>query len=955
MQKLLVILLCAFGCSYIISAQELQQRFVFTTADGLPSNHVYSVAEDTSGFLWITTDNGVSRFDGKKFKNYGVEHGLSGTDVLQVLKAKNGQLWFNCYRQLPCIYNAISDSFEVVDIGQISPINFNTLTRLLMLGDDSVVLSARDIALCYKGKTLIGHRRLSKDQLLEYSGTLFPYSMCGLRSDKSVFILSNSRSIIVQPPEPIVELKQINNRFFAKGVGQRLYEIEISESGIGKFNFLCKMSGNISTIEVNGDSVFFTSSASSFYNYSFKKKQLQCSIQLPHTALGTAFDAAQNLWVGTANNGLLCYSKLLVRQVAMPLSLQENQCSRVKKLPSGKVIVGQGSTTCAIYKNTTFTDIQSIIKVENILQDEVKFLAEVEGAPIIVSSNKISYGDKIAPKQKNASAKIEAHGIKCAALIDNDKLAIGTIGGLGFFSLKSAQYSVYAEKHFRCVDMCINTAKDKLYLISGLGTFYFNLRDSSFTQIFIPISNSQEVATHLVISKLNELVISTSHGNIYVMSANKMLAKFTIQNGLPTSIRSLKIDEQGTIIIGSAQGLHRIAFGRHKYQDAKISHIGTQDGLTSNVINDIDIAGDSLLLATDRGVSIVPRNFEISQHQMKVVLISAKANINFLPIQTSYNLRSSENAIALELSGIDLCGHLQFIEYALNDSSRWQALSGNLLNLQLPSGAHKIFLRCRDDNGNTSSKVLELSINIAIPFYKTWWFLLLSGMLITIIIATIFSKRRVTALRQKLAEQAMIKEERKRISADLHDDIGATLSSFNVNSSMMSSLIEKNPELAKQVSARMYKQSKQLSDTLGDIVWSLNEDKEQLMNFGARIKNYAHDVLGNTNIKYKIHIADGVNELIKGVAMRKNILLICKEALNNAAKYSQASIVQLAAKVDNEQLIINMEDNGIGFTETVSAGNGLVNMRHRAAEIGALISINTSVGKGTKIQLTVAV
>jgi ligand-binding sensor domain-containing protein len=73
MQKILAILFFASSCNCFCNAQDLQKRFAFTTADGLPSNHVYSVAEDTSGFLWIATDNGVSRFDGKKFRNYGVE------------------------------------------------------------------------------------------------------------------------------------------------------------------------------------------------------------------------------------------------------------------------------------------------------------------------------------------------------------------------------------------------------------------------------------------------------------------------------------------------------------------------------------------------------------------------------------------------------------------------------------------------------------------------------------------------------------------------------------------------------------------------------------------------------------------------------------------------------------------------------------------------------------------
>ena len=73
-----------------VFAQSYNKISTFSTNEGLPSNHIYDIAEDDNGFLWIATNNGLARFDGKYFYNYTVKNGLPSNDVLQVIKEKNG-------------------------------------------------------------------------------------------------------------------------------------------------------------------------------------------------------------------------------------------------------------------------------------------------------------------------------------------------------------------------------------------------------------------------------------------------------------------------------------------------------------------------------------------------------------------------------------------------------------------------------------------------------------------------------------------------------------------------------------------------------------------------------------------------------------------------------------------------------------------------------------------------
>jgi ligand-binding sensor domain-containing protein len=82
-----------------------------STNEGLPSNHIYDIVEDNKGFLWLATDNGISRFDGRYFQNFSVRDGLPSNDILQVLKSPDGTIWVNAYKQTPAYFDEINNKF----------------------------------------------------------------------------------------------------------------------------------------------------------------------------------------------------------------------------------------------------------------------------------------------------------------------------------------------------------------------------------------------------------------------------------------------------------------------------------------------------------------------------------------------------------------------------------------------------------------------------------------------------------------------------------------------------------------------------------------------------------------------------------------------------------------------------------------------------------------------------
>ena len=96
-------------------AQNYNLTNTFTTNDGLPSNLVYETVLDNDGFLWVATDNGISRFDGKRFINYSTKDGLPSNDVIQVFKQNDGTIWANCYKQPPSYFDKKHNRFVCLE------------------------------------------------------------------------------------------------------------------------------------------------------------------------------------------------------------------------------------------------------------------------------------------------------------------------------------------------------------------------------------------------------------------------------------------------------------------------------------------------------------------------------------------------------------------------------------------------------------------------------------------------------------------------------------------------------------------------------------------------------------------------------------------------------------------------------------------------------------------------
>ncbi len=223
----------------------------------------------------------------------------------------------------------------------------------------------------------------------------------------------------------------------------------------------------------------------------------------------------------------------------------------------------------------------------------------------------------------------------------------------------------------------------------------------------------------------------------------------------------------------------------------------------------------------------------------------------------------------------------------------------------------------------------------------------------TIVEVIIFSFAISYKVKEALSKEFHI---RAQMARDLHDDIGASLSSLQIYGAVAESSFTQQPEKAIEMLQKIAIQSKQIMENMNDIVWSMNVGDSNAISLEAKIKNYSVELLSNSGITFSCTINIGVEQELKNIAAKRNILLVIREALNNIAKYSQASKAYLTAEIINKELKLRIVDNGIGFDyETRKLGNGMGNMLKRVEELHGKIVIAAQPAKGTHIEIGIPV
>ena len=291
---------------------------------------------------------------------------------------------------------------------------------------------------------------------------------------------------------------------------------------------------------------------------------------------------------------------------------------------------------------------------------------------------------------------------------------------------------------------------------------------------------------------------------------------------------------------------------------------------------------------------------------------------------------SDENTYSWKLEGLE---------------KEWNISKSNVASYNnLQPGNYTLLVKAANSSGNWQQNPIKLIIKISPPFYKTWWFMML---VIVFIIAVVyyFTQLRIKRIKEKY-------QLRNKIASDLHDEIGSTLTSISILSNVSQQAIELQPLQAREMLQQIAAQSKNIQQSMSDIVWSIRPDNEKIENLIVRMREFAAQTLEPLNIDTTITADDSLIERTLPMQYRKDILLIYKEAINNIAKHAHATVAKILLTKAKDRIILSITDNG--KWKGNNSGTGTKTMEERAKAMGGQLSIIHN-ETGTEVLLAIPV
>lgn len=476
------------------------------------------------------------------------------------------------------------------------------------------------------------------------------------------------------------------------------------------------------------------------------------------------------------------------------------------------------------------------------------------------------------------------------------------------------------------------------------------------------VSNNR--ITSLIIDHAENIWAGTRDGlNRYDISKKKFY-RFTTQDGLSSAgIRSIKQDENNNLWIATDHGLSKYEIDRKQFHT-----YGAADGLYADqfIANAVtaDING-RFYFGTNNGlVSFTPSNISPNTFTPPVVITDIRilnTPIALFKDTTIYCRYRNEGKLVLNYNQNFFSFDFAALNYINTEANRytyklegidkgWSPV-GNQRSAgytDIKPGTYTFKVKGSNNDGVWNETPTSITVIITPPWWQTWWFYALCAVTVCAIGYLIY--------RIRLQQILKLYKLRSNIAKDLHDDVGSALSSIALLSQVAREGKTNSQLKPAEIFTRIGDTSKQMIDLMDDIVWSVNPDNDRFANMLVRMREYAAEMLEAKNIAFTFKLSAQTDGLKIPMQMRKDYFLIFKEAINNLAKYSNATEAIIIIERNGHELITRIGDNGKGFDcSAIYAGNGLQNMQSRARNLRGKLSIESAKENGTCVTLIMPV
>ncbi len=1009
-RRISIFIFLIFALAFKAGSQNLQpdRGESLSIKDGLPDIIITSLCQDEDGFLWIGTANGLSRYDGTSFINFYhfpskqtlpgnqinaiialPDHRIlvatrTGLSLFQTQKNKFINLLIPASRKMFPFEN----NFQNIALDSSGMIWAGTQTCLYHLDTNLHVIQSyrgfsendlgkrkfifvQDIKILPDGETIF--RLQKKDSWKYYTYQNLTGKIALINEVKGNSLQFLNRFLIRD-----ILFDKKGNAFFLKHLVDSLFYFNRSEEKIYSWFF----GKNISKNELYYNSRLFQlgdrmlgcalSDGGLLYWQDLPEKitpqinEKKFLIFSPLSVISSLRDQENNLWIGT-NRGLFKFilpendleiSQFKSSSAFPPVKMEiENICF------SGNDIFICTSANGFYYRTNTgnWKNVRWPGPVEN---RNIWSIAPMHNDSFRVATQnglywwnrtrnnygRLSFLDK--------SALINQLPITTQFTDSRNLLWLGLGGGNGVacYDLNTGKSRIYSEKIFPLrypIAIC-EDLEGNLWMggPDGIGLAEWIRKKDAFLLYSTKYNSNFDNAVIYKISadQMGNIWMGTESGLIKFSIAGNSFKKFDISSGLASnSVYCFQWDQSGNLWIGTRNGLNLMRSG-----SPKIINFSAAYDLPQEPIYNLSIQTkkNRLYFSTDSTLySLSPSDWFHQISPLKVFITGVTSSYNNLNFQAPIKLPYQDNNINISFTALNLINGMENeYFYKLDGITRsWIDLghSRQIHFSNLAPGKYIFRVKAENTEGSWSSNERILAFTVASPFWESWWFLLLCLVLLGSISYLFYLSR--------IRNILFLQKVRNRIATDLHDSIGSTLTNISILSALTNAGLN-DVNTAKKYLTRISDEAANSSQSLDDIVWSINSNNDTFEQMAARMRRYAAEVFEAANIEYNIYLDDKLSARKILMEQRRDVYLIFKESIQNIYKHAEATRVSIELKIEKNNFILLIKDNGIGFDTTAETNrNGVKNIYARIAKWNGKGQIDSSRGMGTTLYLSMSI
>jgi len=931
---------------------EVRIQRTVTVDAGLVQSQVTALLLDRQGFLWLGTYGGLSRWDGRRFRNFQTQDGLTGVNIRVIHEARDGRIFVGTASGLN-IWTG--NDFEVFDstqgLGTVSVRDIvDTADGRLWVatGDGVTVCAPPDSLSAPPVRLLVGHSISSLEPGPD--GTLYVATF----GDR-LFIIEQMQPRALDP-EQVLPADRIRDIAQTEGgelwislVGHGIWILDAEGFRPWLRNDLLRDSDAKVIRKVRDGSLWLgTTGTGTLHVGSEGVEHFGEEHGLGNKMVWDVCEGSDGtVYFGTWG-GLSIYDRRRAIVINESTGLADDNISAIAELPGGVMAFGTVGEGFTVLRES---GAETVSTPQGLADGRVWSLLGMPDGRLLVGTHRgvYSYRDGELTPIYGVGDPMLGRVYKIRALRDGTILYASYDGVVKVGD--DGPVLLYADPDDgRRIIHDIHEEPDGS-LIMGTRNGLVRWRDgiAEMPPDDHPLNSISIWVIHRAAS--GQLLYGTNGQGLFIEDENG-LRQYTVTDGLTdNTIYGILEDDAGRLYLSTHRGVNVFD---PAVEPPAFRHLGVAAGLASEECTQGGYWRDSagrFWFGTIRGATRIDPALDLpSPHPPPVHLNRVRLYDEALPMAAladEMRFGYRDNYFKFDFVGIQLGGadEVRYRYRMTGIDQDWVASRQDFVQYTaLPPGSYTFSVQAGDEWSRWGEPA-SVRFVIAPPIWRTWWFTLLA--------AVVLLGGAALLVRSHIRRLLAVERLRTRIAADLHDDIGAGLTEISILGELTGAKLgDDGREGVESELDRIGETARRLVASMSDIVWLVRPANDSLDDLIARLADQYRPLMQATDAHLEVSGNRRLRRLRMGMEERQHVLLICTEALHNAVKYSQAASVDIKVMRSGSMVTVEIRDDGIGFDpESARNGNGLRNMRQRAESIGGRLEMESRPGAGTCVHL----